>query len=605
MNGTIVGGPALTPAQMDAQLWRSRLVRWTLTLAVLTAGTIGMYLVRASLDKAHVALVYLLIVLGASAAGGRALGLTVAALSFLCFDFFFLIPYLTLTIANPLDWLVLVTFLVTSVVAAQLLYRANATAEDAMQRAIEMDRLAALGEETLNAADAGEALRAIAAVIRQSIDADECEIYLQGIDERITRVARSLRDVLESAPKDHAPAPNDRGNEPSVAERGSLVEWITEHGTSAVELTDGTVRVAHELPPSERTFGRQRWEVQKETAAAVRAVTRAENASMLQRLSESLRDDEGAVRRASAERRVVRAVALPLQVRDHTVGVLRLATNDGLVLTPEQARLLVALAYYAALGAERARLVATAERAEAERRVESLRSALLTALSHDLRTPLTTIKGLANEIQRGADPRQAVVIESEADRLNALVSDLLDLSRIHAGAVQPMLAVNTIDELLGAALRGAAGILRDRPIHIDSPPGELLSGLFDFTQTLRVMVNLLDNAAKYSPAGSAIDVRVCRQNQHLTIEVMDRGPGVPPSERDRIFEPFYRPPGVPPDVRGHGLGLSIARGLAEAEGASVRYAARAGGGSVFSLELPMAPMLGAEVDVASPPERVG
>jgi len=305
---------------------------------------------------------------------------------------------------------------------------------------------------------------------------------------------------------------------------------------------------------------------------------------MIQRLSESFQISSNPVP-ANDDRPAVRAIALPLRVREHTVGVLRLATEDGLALAPDQARLLVALAYYAALGAERARLVATAERAEAERRLESLRSALLTAVSHDLRTPLTTIKGIANEILNGADRSQAAVIESEADRMNALVSDLLDLSRIHAGAVRPTVAINTVDELLDAALRRAAGVLRDRPLRIDAPDGELLTGVFDFSQTMRVVVNLLDNAAKYSPPGSAIDVRVRRQDHRLTLDVMDRGAGVAAAERDRIFEPFYRPPGVPPDVRGHGLGLSIARGLAEAEGATVRYAPRPGGGSVFTLEL--------------------
>ena len=574
--------------------------RWAIMLGVLVAATVGMYLVRSSLDKAHVTLVYLLIVLAASAVGGRALGLTIAALAFLGFDFFFLVPYLTLTISNPLDWLVLVAFLVTSVVAAQLLYRANATAEEAVQRAVEVDRLAALGEETLNAADADEALRAIAEVIRHSVDADDCQIFLQGIDARISQVARSSRGVAERHLLDYAKAPvteatsGHSGNAP----RGSLIEWIIEHGTSAVELTDGTVRVAHEIPVPWASPGGQRWEAQAETAAAIRAVTRLESASVIDRLSAGF-NRAGATEQSVTDRPAVRAVALPLQVRDHTVGVLRLASDHGLLLTPEQARLLVALAYYAALGAERARLVEKAERAEAERRLESLRSALLTAVSHDLRTPLTTIKGIANEIVRGGDRDRAAVIESEADRLNALVSDLLDLSRIHAGAVRPALAVNTIDELLDAALRGAAGVLRDRPVHIDAPEGELLAGVFDFTQTMRVMVNLLDNAAKYSPPKSAIDVRVRRHHEHLTIDVMDRGPGVPIGEQDRIFEPFYRPPGVPPDVRGHGLGLSIARGLAEAEGASVRFAPRPGGGSVFTLELRAASTSSLEADLTS------
>ncbi|HKW10960.1 MAG TPA: ATP-binding protein [Gemmatimonadaceae bacterium] len=577
---------------------REMLGRWALMLGILTLATIAMYAVRASLDKAHVTLVYLLIVLAASAVGGRALGLTVAALAFLCFDFFFLVPYLTLTISNPLDWLVLVAFLITSVIAAQLLYRANATADEAMQRSIEVDRLAALGEETLNAADADEALRAIADTIRHSTDADKCEIYLHGIDGRITRVARSARQE-DGVSLEHPPAPSQGTDEaPRAAPRGSLIEWIIDHGASAVELTDGTVRVAHELPRPRRYPGGQRWEAQAETAAAVRVVTRLETASMVQRLSESFRAMDDALP-AGTDRPAVRAIALPLQARNHTVGVLRLVSVGGLSLSTEQARLLVALAYYAALGAERARLVATAERAEAERRVEGLRSALLTAVSHDLRTPLTTIKGIANELLRGGDSGRAAIIESEADRLNALVSDLLDLSRIHAGAVRPSLAVNTVDDLLGAALQGAAGTLGDRPVQIDAPHAELLTGIFDFTQTLRVVVNLLDNAAKYSPRDSAIDIRASRYGDRLTIAVMDRGPGIPSPERDRIFEPFYRPPGVPPDVRGHGLGLSIARGLAEAEGASVRFAPREGGGSVFTLELPAAAAISVDADLPS------
>lgn len=579
---------------------RQAVGRWTIMLAVLLGATAGMYLIRGSLDKAHITLVYLLIVLAASAAGGRALGLTVAALSFLCFDFFFLVPYLTLTILNPLDWLVLVAFLITSVVAAQLLHRANATADEALQRAIEVDRLAALGEQTLNAADATEALHRIVDVIRQSVAADECEIYMHGIDGRIARVARAESESTESRALEHSSsqARGAAATPSGTAPRGSLGEWIIEHGTSAVELTDGTVRVAHELPPPWRPPGGQRWETQAETAAAVRAVTRPESSSIVRRLSESFHISADPVS-ASSDRPAVRAIALPLRVREHTVGVLRLAMHESLSLAPEQARLLVALAYYAALGAERARLVATAERAEAERRLESLRSALLTAVSHDLRTPLTTIKGIANEILRGADRSQAAIIEGEADRMNALVSDLLDLSRIHAGAVRPAVAINTVDELLDAALRRAAGVLLDRPVHIDAPPGELLTGMFDFSQTVRVVVNLLDNAAKYSPPGSAIDVRVRRQDHRLTIDVMDRGAGVVAAERDRIFEPFYRPPGVPPDVRGHGLGLSIARGLAEAEGASVRYSPRPDGGSVFTIELPAANTTSIDAHLAS------
>jgi two-component system, OmpR family, sensor histidine kinase KdpD len=282
----------------------------------------------------------------------------------------------------------------------------------------------------------------------------------------------------------------------------------------------------------------------------------------------------------------VRALWIPLAVRNETVGVLRVRTPGDLRLTLDQARFLDALAYYVALGVERQRLVAEAERAEAERRVEALRNALLTAVSHDLRTPLTTIKAIAHEIAHGGPTDGARVIEDESDRLDALVGDLLDLSRIQSGAIGPSAEVNTADDLIGAALRRADAILRGRAIDIDLPPNQLLAGRFDLTNALRALVNLLENASKYSPTGSPITIRARQEGDRLRIAVLDRGPGVPVEERARIFEPFYRPATTAPDVGGTGLGLSIARGLAVAQGGGVEFEPRAGGGSVFTLVLP-------------------
>jgi two-component system sensor histidine kinase KdpD len=527
-------------------------VLWLSWFGALVVVGAAMLAVRGRLDKAHVALIFLLVVLGGSSAGGRVLGMALAFGAFLAFNFFFLPPYLTFAIADPLDWLVLVTFLITSIVAAQLLYRATSTAEVATARAAEVDRLATLGAETLNLARPEDALRAILDVIRTALGVVSCDVLVHGTGEGFASVARSPAEVsggereagTARSESSNATAPASVLGWPDTTDTTSaegLVGWIFVHGRGAVELADGAIRIVDDPP--------------LETAR-------------------SDRSDE------------VRALWIPLAVRNETVGVLRVRTPGDLRLTLDQARFLDALAYYVALGVERRRLVAEAERAEAERRVEALRSALLTAVSHDLRTPLTTIKAIAHEIADGGPTDRARVIEEESDRLDALVGDLLDLSRIQSGAIGPSTEVNTADDLIGAALRRADAILRGRAINIELPPNELLAGRFDLTNALRALVNLLENASKYSPAGSPITIRAQQERDRLRISVLDRGPGVPDEDRERIFEPFYRPASTAPDVRGTGLGLSIARGLAVAQGGAVEFEPRAGGGSVFTLVLP-------------------
>jgi two-component system, OmpR family, sensor histidine kinase KdpD len=524
---------------------------WIVWVAALVGVGGAMLAVRARLDKAHVALIFLLVVLGGSAAGGRVLGLSLAFGAFLAFNYFFLPPYLTFAIADPLDWLVLATFLITSIVAAQLLYRATSTAEAATARAAEVDRLATLGAETLNLPRPEDALRAILDVIRVALGVVSCDIVVRGSGEAFVSIARSADQAaatdtkVTDAPSERSP-PTASPHDTMSAE--GLVGWIFANGRGAVEFADGAIRIV----------------------------------------------DDPALETATSERKdEVRALWIRLAVRGETVGVLRVRSSSNLALTLEQARFLDALAYYAALGVERGRLVAEAERAEAERRVEALRGALLMAVSHDLRTPLTTIKAIAHEIVEGAEADRAKVIEEESDRLDALVGDLLDLSRIRSGAVGPSIEVNTIDDLIGAALQRADALLRGRPVDVDLPADQLLTGRFDLTNTLRALVNLIENACKYSPAGSPIVLQARRENGWVRISVLDRGPGVPVAERERIFEPFYRPPGTPPDVGGTGLGLSIARGLTVAQGGSVEYAPRPDGGSCFSLQLPAA--------VSSPP----
>ncbi|HLX09264.1 MAG TPA: DUF4118 domain-containing protein, partial [Thermoanaerobaculia bacterium] len=161
--------------------WSGRLGRpgsWLFWVATLIAVTVALVSVRGDLDQAHVTLIYLLVVLGGSASGGRALGFTLACACFLLIDYFLQTPYDTLSVDKPLDWLVLLAFLVTATVATQLVGRANAEAAAARRRAEEIDRLAALGAETLSARRADDALAAIARVIRETCGAAECQIYV-------------------------------------------------------------------------------------------------------------------------------------------------------------------------------------------------------------------------------------------------------------------------------------------------------------------------------------------------------------------------------------------------------------------------------------------
>jgi len=283
-----------------------------------------------------------------------------------------------------------------------------------------------------------------------------------------------------------------------------------------------------------------------------------------------------------------RTVLAALRAHGRTVGALYLTNEQPIALDPARRRFLGALAYYAALAVERTRLVATAEHAEALREADRLKDVVLASVSHDLRTPLTTIKALAQEGALRGD-RNALAIEEQADRLGHLVADLLDLSRLKGGAMPVHLELNTAEDLVGAAMRQMAGLLKDRRVETSVDFTEpALAGRFDFVQSLRILSNLLGNAVRYTPPASPIELSVHRDGAALVFVVADHGPGIPVPERDRIFEPFYRPAGAPADGGGAGLGLAIARRLAELQSGTLEYAARPGGGSRFVLRLPAA-----------------
>jgi two-component system, OmpR family, sensor histidine kinase KdpD len=500
---------------------------WLVGLAIVTA---AMLAVQPRLDKAHVALAYLLLVLVASARAGRTLGIALSVLSFVCLNFFFVPPLHTLGVTNPLDWLVLAAFLVTGIVASQLLARARNEATIARDRAAEVDRLSTLGAEALNAPQPAAARVAIAGVIRSTLQVARCEIFVRDGADAVSLAAEAGPEVA--------------AHEPRFAIRAHLVDWVATSGRAVAERTDGSTRTS---------------------------------------VAEGHLNGPLGLDVANA-----RTVVLPLRVRDRIVGVLRLDHTAAIPLDLSRSRFLVALSYYASLGVERLRLTHEAEHARALREADVLKDALLASVSHDLRTPLTTIKALAHDLRLEGHDR-AATIEEEADRLNRFVADMLDLSRLDGGAFRVTPEINAAEDLVGASLQRAAARLHGHEVRVAlDTEVPLLLGRFDLAHSVRIVVNLIENAAKYSPAGSMIDLRVERRGAELLLAVADRGPGVPAGEEERIFQPFYRPSGAPSDVGSAGLGLSIAQRMAEAQGGAVTFEPREGGGSVFTLRLPAA-----------------
>jgi two-component system sensor histidine kinase KdpD len=229
-----------------------------------------------------------------------------------------------------------------------------------------------------------------------------------------------------------------------------------------------------------------------------------------------------------------------------------------------------------------------AERAQALREAARLKDALIATVSHDLRTPLTSIVGLAHALaQRGDD--EAVLIEEEAQRLSRFVTDVLDVARLSTGNFPLDVRANALDDLLGVVVRQFAGrVDRHRlRVSLDHPEGVVV-GRFDFAQTVRIVTNLVENALKYSPVDAPVSVTGGQEGDAVVIRVADEGSGLAPEELERAFEPFTRVTAAPPDSGSAGLGLSIARGLAQAQAGHIRYERRAGGGSVFVLSLPLA-----------------
>jgi two-component system sensor histidine kinase KdpD len=288
------------------------------------------------------------------------------------------------------------------------------------------------------------------------------------------------------------------------------------------------------------------------------------------------------------------AFYLPLNGARGTVGVLAYrAEAPDADLTLEQVHLFETFANQSALALERAMLAEETERTRVQMETEQLRSSLLSSVSHDLRTPLATVTGaasalLADEGSIGDAERRALLrsIFDEAERLNRLVGNLVHMTRLESGAIRVEKAWQPLEEVVGSALERLQPLLGGHSVAIQIPTTLPLVPI-DAVLIEQVLINLLENAARYVPPSTTIEISAEHHDAEVAVVVQDRGPGFRPGDEQRVFDKFFRAATGAAGLAGAGLGLAICRGIVEAHGGRIEARNRSGGGAMIRFTLPL------------------
>jgi two-component system sensor histidine kinase KdpD len=503
---TVAPATAEPSAPMD--LWPFA----TATLLVLLAIPVGTGL-HTLLGITNVALVFLTAILIGAVLHGLGPSLFACVVAMLAYNFFFLPPLYTFTIADPENVVALFFFAVVAVIASNLAARVRGQAVAARLRA------------------------------RQTDD-------LYQFSRKLT-VAVTLDDLLWAT-----------AHQIALMLKVRVVLLLPENGSIAVRAG---------FPPEDTLddadLAAAKWSWEKNHVAGRGSDTLPGGKWLFQ----PLRTGRG-----------------PLGV----VGIIR--DEPGALLTPDQERLLDALADQAALGIERVSLARDLHQTRLQVETDRLRSALLTSISHDLRTPLASILGSATSLRsqdaildRPTKDALLGTIIDESDRLNRFIGNLLDMTRLESGALKPRSGLAELSDVIGAVLRRASKILAEHRVEVDLPPGLPMLAL-DVVLFEQALFNLLDNAAKHAPAGSLITIKASQDGDTVTLRIMDEGEGIPAADVDRIFEKFYRSGGADRRRAGTGLGLAICRGFVEAMDGTITARNRSDRqGAMFTIVLPV------------------
>lgn len=542
---------SLTEAK-GGQTGKSYMVDTLLGIVAPLCVTTFIYLFQLYPKIPDISIIYLLAVLGLASTRGRYSAILASVVAFFSFDFFLVPPLFLFTVAKLEEWVALFIFLVTAVITGQLASALRQRAEQASQRESETRAL----YELLSATTHEESLERQLSIVAQAIVKNfafagirNCTILLPGGDGKL-----SLHATAHTTGQRQF-MPDEEQTALAVMHEGKIVDLYTSAVSSRRQV--------------EHWFRR-------------------------------------AVSAKHPGRLYIRMI--PLQMGQKVVGVMSLLMEDNPVrfmLDREQgmekehanprATFFWTFLDQATSVIERARLHRESLHIELLQRTDALRSALLSSVSHDLRTPLSSIKAAASsllqeDVQWNEEERQsfALSIERESDRLNRLVGNLLDMTRIEGGALKPEKEWYPIDELIHDVLGHMQFLLQDRAVHTcipdDLPPVEL-----DYLQMGQVLTNLLENASRYTPLSSPIEISAEVINGEMRVSIADRGPGIPPVDLERVFDKFYRVLSTTrkKNVTGSGLGLAVCLGLIEAHGGRIWAENRAGGGAIFRFTLPL------------------
>jgi two-component system sensor histidine kinase KdpD len=482
----------------------------------------------------NVGLLFLLLTLLISAVWGRQVGLFAAVLTNLFLNFFFIEPLHRFTVRDPENVIGLVVFLGVSLIGGTLVATARAAAAEAERREAETQVLLSLSRSLIGQTEPEDALTALCHEVVRAFDAPGAAV--------LSPAAGGWR-VVASAGSVEAARPPDV-QERLMADRASESGAIERLGHTGFS----TARRVRIVAPSGTTRVRE-----QESGAAF----------------------------------------VPLRVADRSLGVLRL---DGPIgdtpFRDHPDSLLAAFASEAALGLQRAELAQAAAHADALKQADEMKTALMTSISHDLKTPLAGIKTAVSSLLDGAVPwsdedRQAFLetIDSQADRLNRVISDILDLNRIESGVIAPALRPLDVEGLLRDARERTAIVTRPREVTIDAPPDTVL--LADESLIGQALVNLIENAAKYATPSTPIHLIARRAMSGVELIVADEGPGIAPRDVPHVFERFYRAQEGSRRVKGSGLGLAIVKGFVQLCGGAVRVESSPDG-TRFIINLPAA-----------------